>query len=70
MLVNFQDAKLAELESITGIPDEMWCRWFSGYHSISGKSLSKAAAALGVSTSTLLEQIEKRKRSKQGATRL
>jgi hypothetical protein len=70
MLVNFQDAKLSELESMTGIPSEMWCRWFNGYYAISGKSLSKAAAALGVSTSTLLEQIEKRKHSKQVTARV
>jgi len=65
MIVNFQEAKLSELESVTGIPSEMWCRWFAGYYSISGKSLSKAANALGVSTSTLLDQIEKRKLLKQ-----
>jgi transcriptional regulator with XRE-family HTH domain len=68
MIVNFQNAKLSELESMTGIPSEMWCRWFNGYYSISGKSLSKAANALGVSTSMLLDQIERRKSQKQPNT--
>lgn len=68
MIVNFQNAKLSELEAVTGIPSEMWCRWFNGYHSISGKSLSKAANALGVSTSMLLDQIERRKSQKQTVT--
>lgn len=69
MIVNFQDAKLSELESMTGIPSEMWCRWFNGRYSISGKSLSKAANALGVSTSMLLDQIEKRKSLKHSQTK-
>lgn len=70
MIVNFQDAKLSELESLTGIRREMWCRWFSGHYDISGKSLVKASQALNVSPSTLLEQIEKRKalRGKKNAT--
>lgn len=61
MIVNFQNAKLSELESLTGIRREMWCRWFTGHYDISGKSLVKASHALNVSPSTLLEQIEKRK---------
>lgn len=66
MIVNFQEAKLSELEAVTGIPSEMWCRWFSGYYTISGKSLNKAAKSLKVKPSTLLEQIESRKAAKQG----
>lgn len=69
MFINFQDAKLSELESLTGIPQEMWCRWFSGYYAISGKSLFKAARALGVSAPTLLEQIEARKLAKMAVQR-
>lgn len=64
MFINFQDAKLSELEAVTGIRQEMWCRWFSGYYTISGKSLFKAARALGVSAPMLLEQIEARKSAK------
>jgi transcriptional regulator with XRE-family HTH domain len=64
MLINFQTAKLSELSTMTGIPEESWCRWFSGKYSISGKSLEKAAKALNVSTPTLLAQIEQRKTTK------
>jgi hypothetical protein len=64
MLINFQQVKISELESLSGIPAEMWCRWFSGHHSISGKSLEKASRALGVTAPALLEQIERRKAAK------
>ena len=60
MLINFQTAKLVELESKTGIPQEMWCRWFRGKNSVSLKSLDKAAKSLGVNKAVLLEQIEAR----------
>ena len=62
MVLNFQSARLCDLCEETGIPEETWCRWFSGRQLISGKSLYKASSALGVSPPVLLDMIETRKR--------